>query len=450
MDLATLLPLSMFPVLFCFIMLGYPVAFTLGGVALLIGLIGVSSDLFLISDFGFIPSKVFGIIQNVTLLAVPLFIFMGVTLEKSGVAEQLLLTVDKLCRKVNAGLPVALVAVGALLAASTGIVGATVVTMGVLSLPVLLARGYSKELACGTIAASGTLGQVIPPSIVLILLGDMMNVAVADLFAGALIPGLLLVVLYMLYTLIVVRLRPPQVLHSRPDTLDSDVDLTPIEIVSSVLPPTLLILLVLGSILFGVASPTESAGCGAAGALVLAVLKGRCTWSNIQSVLMQTTHMTSMVFTLLIGAQFFSVVFRGMYGDEIIVDYITGLSFSPDLVLLVVLFLMFLLGFFLDFIEICFIVVPILGPILTGELNMDPVWVAILFAVNLQTSFLTPPFGFALFYLKGVAPVEVTTAHIFRGVVPFVFIQIVALGILLLFPPLVTWLPTYLFGTSSL
>lgn len=443
MELETLLPLSMFAALLLLIMAGFPVAFTLSGTALIYAVLGYYFDIFMLSDFGFISARIFGVIQNVTLIAVPLFIFMGVMLEKSGIARQLILRAEFLFQRVTAGLPIALIAVGALLAASTGIVGATVVTMGVFSLPALLGRGYDTRLSCGTIAASGTLGQIIPPSIVLVLLGDMMNVAVADLFAGALIPGLLLVICYMLYVMARIGLNPA--LGPDVNATTEDIRYSKLDLFLSIVPPLILMGLVLGTILSGIASPTESAACGAGGAVVLAFLRKQLSWSIMHEVAEQTTMMTTMVFTLLIGAQFFSVVFRGLYGDEILIDAITGLNYSPHIILLLVLLLMFILGFFLDFIEICFIMVPLLAPVLT-ELGFNPIWLGILFAVNLQTSFLTPPFGFSLFYLKGVAPEGVSTSDIFRGVLPFVGIQLFVLLLLFQFPLLVTALPEYFFG----
>ncbi len=428
----------MFLTLFIFLLSGFPVAFVLGGTGLLFALIGYCFDIFYPSDLGFIPSKIYGAVQNFTLLAVPLFVFMGITLEKTGIAEDLLRTMEKLFSKCRGGLSISLIFVGMLLAASTGIVGATVVTMGVLSLPTLLEKKYDKRLACGTIAASGTLGQIIPPSIVLIILADMMNVPVADLFAGALLPGLLLVLLYAIY-----------VFFASPKTSDqkksSPLGLKTGEVISAVLPPILLIILVLGSILGGITSPTESAACGAVGALFLAYLKRCLSWKNIKDICNRSTHITTMVFTLFLGAQVFSVVFRGLYGDELIADWIAELETHPSFILFGVMCLFFFLGFFLDFIEICFIIVPIITPILVGDLGINGLWLAVLIAVNLQTSFLTPPFGFALFYLKGVAPPEVSTADIYRGAVPFVFLQILALILLWLFPALVTWVPSLLF-----
>lgn len=441
MDIETILPLAMFACLLLAILTGFPVAFTLAGTAFLFAVLGASFDIFLWSDFGFIPSKVSGIIQNITLIAVPLFIFMGVTLEKSGIAEDLLDAMERLLSRVQGGLTIALILVGALLAASTGIVGATVVTMGILALPTMMARSYDAKLASGTIAAAGTLGQIIPPSIVLVLLGDMMNVAVADLFAGAILPGIILVLSYIVYVFIRIRINPalaPAMLVTEP--------VSRVTLLLCLLPPLFLIFLVLGTILLGIASPTEAAACGAVGALTLAGLRKKLNKDTLYSIATQTTAMSAMVFTLLIGAQFFGVVFRGLYGDELITDFILSLDVHRYWILCIILLLMFILGFFLDFIEICFIIVPLVAPILTLELGMNGIWIAILFAVNLQTSFLTPPFGFALFYLKGVAPPEIKTSDIYRGIIPYVAIQLAVLGLLIAFPALTTWLPILCFG----
>ena len=435
------LALFMFPVLLVFLLSGYPVAFILSGTALLFSGLGYYLDLFYIEDLGFIPSRVFGIVSNFTLLAVPLFVFMGIALEKSGVAEELLKSISYLFRKFRASMAIAVVVVGALLAASTGIVGATVVTMGVLTLPTMLQSGYRKDLACGTIAASGTLGQIIPPSIVLVLLGDMMNVDVGDLFAGAIIPGLLLVALYIGYILSLSYLggKPMKVKEDRIETMASK------DLFLALTPPLLLISLVLGTILFGMASPTEAASCGALGAVLIAVFKRKFSWQVCKSISIQAAQTSSMVFMILIGAQFFGIVFRGLGGDDLITDMISDLDLGPYWVLAALMLILFVLGFFLDFLEICFIVIPIVMPIMSG-LGFDPLWLAVLIAVNLQTSFLTPPFGFALFYLKGVAPPEVSTSDIYRGIMPFVAIQMLALLVLVLFPQLVLWLPKQIFG----
>lgn len=440
-----ILPLLMFIGLFVFILSGLPVAFALAGTALIFALIGVAFELFIITDLSFIPSKIYGIITNFTLAAVPLFVFMGITLDKSGLAEDLLFNMDLALRRVKGGLIVAVIIVGGLLAASTGIVGATVVTMGVIALPGMLKRGYNPALASGVVAASGTLGQIIPPSIVLILLADMMNVAAADLFAGALIPGLILVVFYISYVVIMVVLNP-ELAPPAAERVPIPRSKLFIELFSSVMAPLALMIIVLGSILFGIASPTEAAACGAFGALFLSYIKRKLSYSNLKEIMDKTATTTAMVFTLLIGAQFFAVVFRGLYGDEVIVDLIKMVDVNPAIILFAIMALIFVLGFFLDFFEICFIVIPVIAPILIVELGMNPLWIAVLLAVNLQTSFLTPPFGFALFYLKGIAPPDLKTITIYRGVVPFIAIQLLVLCLIWIFPALTTALPNYLFG----
>ncbi len=441
-----LLPILMFAVLLMAIMLGYPVAFTLAGTAILFGLIGYGLDVFYISDFAFAPTRIFGVMNNITLMAVPLFVFMGFMLERSKLAEELLRSMEQLFGNIRGGLAISVVIVGMLLAAATGIVGATVITMGVLSLPTMLQRKYSPELATGVIAASGTLGQIIPPSIVLVLLGDIMNVDVGDLFTGALLPGILLVSLYILYIALRTFLNP-SLAPSLRDESTGATNSPKIQIqtlLGALLPPAALILIVLGSIFLGFASPTEAAACGALGAIVIAAAKRRINWGILKDVSSETTTVTAMVFMILIGAQFFGIVFRGLAGDELIAGFIQDMELNRHIVLISVLFLIFLLGFFLDFFEVCFIVLPIVSPILV-RLGFDPIWLAILFAVNLQTSFLTPPFGFALFYLKGVAPPEISTTHLYRGIIPFVVIQILALVLLYLAPELALWLPQTVF-----
>jgi tripartite ATP-independent transporter DctM subunit len=458
MDLATALPFIMFAALLVMLMAGFPVAYTLGGTAIVFAMIayfhpGID---FHINDFGFVPSRIFGIVQNFTLIAVPLFIFMGMMLEKSNLARELLESMELVFNRVTGGLAVSVVVVGALLAASTGIVGATVVTMGVLSLPTMLARGYDKGLATGTIAASGTLGQIIPPSIVLVLLGDIMNVDVGNLFTGAIFPGIMLVLLYMVYLGVRIRLQPSLGPRARDAAENVPEGRSAAEYVArSLLPPALLILLVLGSILGGIASPTEAAACGASGAIILTAVKRRLTLKVLKDAMRETAFTTAMVFTIFIGAQVFGVVFRGLRGDFVIESFVANMQVDPRFVLFGIMALMFVLGFFLDFIEICFIVIPIMMPLLYGlELGgMGPeaksLWLAIMIAINLQTSFLTPPFGFALFYLKGVAPKEVTTADIYRGIVPFVGIQLIVLAIVYFVPEIVLWLPRRIFGAAG-
>lgn len=423
--------LVMFAVVMLALMLGYPVALTLGAVAVLFG------GLFLGLEFFYLlPLRIWGVMTNFTLLAVPLFIFMGVVLEKSGLAEDLLETMGALFGRLRGGLAVSVVVVGALLAATTGVVGATVVTMGILALPAMLKHRYHPPLAMGTIAAAGTLGQIVPPSVVLILLGDVVGVPVGRLFIAALIPGLLLILLFLAYIAYITWRRPERV----PALGRLGVGGLAIRVLKSLLPPLALVLAVLGSIFFGIASPTESAAMGGIGALLLALLHRRLNLGNLRQALAQTTRLTSMVFLILIGATAFGLVFRGMGGDNLVHDIMTGLPGGVWGFLVISMVLIFVLGFFLDFLEICFVVVPILAPIAI-HLGVDPLWFAILIAVNLQTSFLTPPFGFSLFYLKAVAPPEVRIQQIYRGIVPFVGLQVLALSLLIAFPHLVVWLP---------
>ena len=439
------------------ILAGYPVAFSLGGTALLFAGVGIFFDLFDSVFLEVLPNRLFGIMSNTTLIAVPLFIFMGGMLERSKVAEDLLQTMSLLFGRVRGGLGLSVIIVGMLLAASTGIVGATVVTMGLLSLPIMLKRGYDPAIAAGTICASGTLGQIIPPSIILILLGDVLSaayqkaqidmgifspetVSVGDLFAGALLPGLLLVVLYMLYIAGVAWWQPHRLPEPSIEERNQQKDKLLQKVLLALLPPLLLIFCVLGSILFGVATPTEAASVGAVGAMILAAIKKQLNKECLQQVMRRTLTTTSMVFMIFIGATFFSLVFRGFSGDEMIHQSLSQLSGGVFSAVLVVMVVMFLLGFVLDFIEITFVVVPIVAPILL-TMGLDPIWLGVMIAINLQTSFLTPPFGFALFYLRGVAPAVLKTSQIYRGVLPFVFIQILAMAIIAAWPALTTWLP---------
>ncbi|MCB1836530.1 MAG: TRAP transporter large permease subunit [Alcanivoracaceae bacterium] len=459
--------MELMPILFFFatciaLMAGYPVALTLSGVAILFALLGMATGTFDSSVLTFTPNRLFGIISNQTLIAVPLFVFMGVMLEKSRVAENLLSTMARLFGPLPGGLGIALVVVGTLLAASTGIVGATVVTMGLLSLPTMLRLGYAPTLSTGLICATGTLGQIIPPSIALVLLGDVLSssyqqaqldqglwstdtVSVGDLFVGALIPGLLLVCLYILYLVGVALLKPAHApaVHNHEEMADSAPLLK--ALVTSLLPPLLLIVAVLGSILGGFATPTEAAGVGAFGALLLALVNRQLDLTRLREVMQSTTRVTSMVFLILIGASIFSLVFRGLGGEEAVQHLFDNIPGGVIGATLAVMLLIFLLGFILDFIEITFVVVPIVAPILLA-MGLDPVWLGIMIALNLQTSFLTPPFGFALFYLRGVAPASVATAQIYRGVLPFIVIQLLMLGILSLWPELATWLPDKLYN----
>ncbi|MEP1471316.1 MAG: TRAP transporter large permease subunit [Halieaceae bacterium] len=436
------------------LMFGYPVAFTLAGTALAFAAGGILAGVFDPAFLAALPARLFGTISNSTLIAVPLFILMGIILEKSRVAEELLENMAKVFGGLRGGLGISVVIVGMLLAASTGIVGATVVTMGLLSLPSMMRSGYNPALATGTICATGTLGQIIPPSIALVLLGDILSsayqqaqlsmnifnpktVSVGDLFIGALLPGLLLVALYISYLLIVAALKPemaPPAKVEKPDRL---------ALVKGLAPPILLIALVLGSILSGAATPTEAAGVGAVGALLLAFAKREMNLQRLREVVVNTLEVTCMVFMILIGAAVFSLVFRGFGGEELIQAFFVDMPGGVVGATLVVMLVIFLLGFILDFIEITFVVVPIVGPILLA-MGVDPIWLGIMIALNLQTSFLTPPFGFALFYLRGVAPDSVPTSAIYRGVIPFIIIQLLVLGALWLWPELATWLPATL------
>jgi tripartite ATP-independent transporter DctM subunit len=452
-----LIPLALFATVFLALMLGYSVALTLAGVALLFALVGIATDTFDPGDLGFLPGRLFGIIANQTLIAVPLFVFMGVMLEKTRIADTLLATLSRALSGLHGGLGLAVVVVGALMAASTGIVGATVVTMGLMSLPTMLNQGWSPSLATGTISATGTLGQIIPPSIALVLLGDVLSnaysqaqlsqgvfapdtVSVGHLFAGAIGPGLVLVVLYLIYILTITRLNP----ESAPPT--SPQARTGIgAILGGLGPPMLLIIAVLGSILAGYATPTEAAGVGAAGATSLAAAKRALNTNVLREVCLSTLRTSAMVFFILIGASVFSLVFRGFGGDEVVQGLFVDMPGGMWGALAIVMLVIFLLGFMLDFIEITFVVVPIVGPVLLA-MGIDPVWLGVLIAVNLQTSFLTPPFGFALFYLRGVTPSSVPTTQIYRGVVPYIGLQLLLLIILVLWPDLARWLPRVLYS----
>ncbi len=445
------LPLIMFGVVCLALMLGYPVAFTLAGTALAFAAGGIIAGHFDPSFLAAMPGRLFGTISNSTLIAIPLFILMGIVLEKSRVAEELLVSMARVFGRLRGGLGISVVVVGALLAASTGIVGATVVTMGLLSLPSMLKGGYKPSLAAGTICATGTLGQIIPPSIALVLLGDVLSnayqqaqlsmnifnpevLSVGDLFVGALLPGVLLVLLYILYILLQAWWRP----QNAPAAAAGPVAL--VTLLKGLLPPLILITVVLGSILIGAATPTEASGVGAVGALLLATLKGQLSRERLGEVVRDTTRVTSMVFMILIGAAVFSLVFRGFGGEGLIHSYFSAIPGGTMGAMLVVMLVIFLLGFILDFIEITFVVVPIVGPILLA-MGLDPIWLGIMIALNLQTSFLTPPFGFALFYLRGVAPDSLSTGAIYRGVVPFIMIQLLVLALLWWWPALATWLP---------
>jgi len=450
-----LIPFVMFLVACLVLMAGYPVALSLAGTALLFALAGSITGHFDTAFLMALPNRLFGTIENTTLIAVPLFIFMGVMLEKSKLSEDLLESMADLFGGFKSGLGISVVLVGALLAASTGIVGATVVTMGLMSLPTMLKRGYSPSQATGVIAATGTLGQIIPPSIALILLGDTLSgayqqaqlnmgiftpktVSIGDLFVGAIIPGLLLVVFYCLYLVIFSR---PAAVHNDQRVADSSLS----RAMKNLLPPVFLIITVLGSILTGLATPTEAAGVGAFGATALAAIKGQLTIQKLREVAQNTTQVTSMVFLILIGAAIFSLVFRGFGGEEVVEQFFTDLPGGVFGATLLVMVVIFLLGFILDFIEITFVVVPIVGPVLLA-MGVDPVWLGVMIAINLQTSFLTPPFGFALFYLRGVAPASIETSDMYRGVIPFIGLQLLLMLLLSIWPEIATWLPSKIYN----
>ena len=412
------------------LLVGFPVAFAFGSAAVFTAYFTPDIG---IDVFNLLPFRIYGIMQNFNLIAVPLFIFMGLVLEKSEIAKAMLLSIGKLFGSVRGGLAISTVLVGAVLAASTGIVGASVVMMSIISLPIMIEHGYSKSLASGTIAASGTLGQIVPPSIVLIILGDVMSVDVGSLFRAALAPALLLIGLYLLYILIVSYLRPsiaPAIVSDTPRAIMIT------DAIKAILPPALLIMLVLGSIFLGIATPTESAAFGAVGAILLTLLQGSFSFATLSYAAMETVKMTAMIFMILIGATAFSLVFNESGGADVVLEFFSNDIGSKWAFIMIAMAAIFLLGFFVDFLEISFIIIPILVPIL-AHFHIDPLWFAILVAMNLQASFLTPPFGFALFYLKGAAGDQVSTGDIYRGVLPFIGLQLLALGILMAFPGIV-------------
>ena len=458
-----LLPLAMFLVTFAVLLTGFPVAFCLAGTALIFAGIGLLTGHFDPAFLSALPSRIYGIMSNETLIAIPLFVFMGIVLERSKIAEDLLETMAQLFGGLRGGLGISVCLVGGLLAASTGIVGATVVTMGLISLPAMLKRGYAPPIATGIICASGTLGQIIPPSIVLVILGDVVSsahqqaqlkvgnfapvsISVGDLFMGALLPGFALVGLYVLYIVLVGIVRP-QTMPAIPIDEREQVLSTAFlrRLAAVLLPPLLLIFGVLGSILFGIATPTEAASVGAIGAIFLSLLKGQFNKKVLKEIMRATTEVNAMVFTILIGASIFSLVFRGYGGDVAVEEFLLGMTGGVVSSFFLVMAVMFLLGFFLDFFEIIFVVVPIVGPILLA-MGLDPVWFGVMIALNLQTSFLTPPFGFSLFYLRGVAPPEISTPQIYRGAVPFIAIQVLLLIVLWFVPEMATKLPEIVFG----
>ncbi len=431
-----LLPFIFFLCVLIFLLFGFPVSFTLGGLSVIFGVF-----VFGFHFFDLLPLRVWGIMDNYVLIAVPLFIFMGVMLEKSGLAEELLETMALLFGRLKGGLAISVLVVGALLGASTGIVGATVVTMGVLSLPVMLKRGYKPQTATGIIMASGTLGQIIPPSIVLVLLGSVLNVPIGNLFVAAVFPGLILVFLFFIWIVILTITKPKSVPAMPEEELIKFAGKGKLKkIINAFLLPFILVIAVLGSIFAGIASPTEAAAVGALGACLLTLFRGQFTLKILKDVMLKTTSLTSMVFMILVGAAAFGLVFRGLRGDRILAEMILSSNLEPHHFLAIVMLVIFICGFFIDFIEITFIVVPIVAPIFI-HLNIDLIWIGVLIAMNLQTSFLTPPFGFSIFYLKGVAPPEVTTTQLYKGVVPYVVIQLIALLIVILWPDIALWLP---------
>tara|TARA_A200000113_G_scaffold35509_1_gene29094 strand:- start:218 stop:1597 length:1380 start_codon:yes stop_codon:yes gene_type:complete len=452
-----MLAILLFVMVILVLMLGYPVAFTLSGVSILFALICSLTNNFDLSILYALPSRIFGIITNETLVAIPMFIFMGIMLEKSKIAEKLLDSMAALFKNIKGGLGISVIIVGALLAASTGIVGATVVTMGLLSLPIMMKQKYNTKIATGTILASGTLGQIIPPSIILILLGDVISssyqeaqnmlgifsqesVSVGDLFAGAIFPGLILVSFYIIYILYIANFKPDLIPEKK---FEKKFNLK--EIILSLYSPLFLILIVLGSIILGIATPTEASSFGAIGSTLLALINKNFDKGILKEVLIKTSKITSMIFILLIGATIFSLVFRGLEGDIFINHALSSLPGDVYVKLAIVMLAIFILGFILDFIEITYVVVPVVAPILLS-MGLDPIWLGILIAINLQTSFLTPPFGFAIFYLKSVIPSDIETFDIYKGVIPFILIQLITIILIIIVPEITTWLPQKIFG----
>ena len=456
-----ILPLLMFPVLGLFLFSGYPVAFVLGGTGLLFGLIGMSLNVYNFKEFFLIISRIYGgVVENLVLIAVPMFVFMGIILERSGIARDLLQSLQILTRRIPGGLALSVTLLGTIMAATTGIIGASVVMITLMALPVMLEQDYDKAFATGTIAASGTLGILIPPSIMLVIMGELLATSVGTLFVGALVPGLMLALLYVVFILVRSWLNPavaPSVTTQKP-LMDEKFGGAPRSddrplalLLKRILPPLVLIFLVLGSIFAGFATPTEAAGVGAFAALVLALIKNRLNFSGLAKMCEETASTTGMVFGVFIGATAFSYVFRSLGGDDLIIHFIQSIPAGPWIILGGLMVMIFLLGFFFDWIEITLIILPVFAPIV-GALDFGPhlapsdivIWFAILTAINLQTSFLTPPFGFALFFTKGAAPDSVSITDIYRGVVPFVLLQLTGLALVMMFPQIALWLPTVL------
>lgn len=435
------LGLLMFVGALLFLSLGYPVAFSLGGVALIFAIIGSILGIFDPIFFSAMPSRIFGIMSNYTLLAIPYFIFLGAILEITGIAENLLETMGILFGRIRGGLALAVVVVGALLAATTGVVAATVVAMGLISLPIMLRYGYNKELATGVIAASGTLGQIIPPSVVLVVLADQLGAPVGDLFMGSLIPGLLMASAFAFHVLMVAWIRPDTAPALPLEVRNIGKKALFIRVYQAMIPPLVLIFLVLGSIFFGVATPTEAGALGSLGAMILAYFNQNLTWNGLKKACESTMKITSMVIFILLGSTAFSLVFRGIGGDRFMEQLLINLPGGKWGFLAINMLVIFILGFFIDFFEIAFIIIPVFAPI-AKTLGIDLIWYGVILGANLQTSFLTPPFGFALFYLRGVAPPEIKTTDIYKGVIPFILLQLFVLLLIIVFPSIVTFLPS--------
>ena len=444
------LAIALFFSFIIFIFSGFPIAWLMGGLSVLFTLIAILSDTYLDTFFGIdwgfasmVVYRLYGVMENWVLVALPMFIFMGVMLDKSGIAEDLMKDLSRLFGRVRGGLAIAVVFIGVLLAASTGIIGAAVVLLTILGVPLMIKNNYNRDLACGVVCATGTLGILIPPSIMLVIMGDQVRVSVGDLFMGAVFPGLLLGLLYTVFILVYAWAKPnvaPAPKNAKPVTFEII-----FSVFKSIIPPSLLIIAVLGSIFMGIATPTEASGVGALGASLLALIRKKLSFVDLKEVVKKTTHTTSYIFALFVGATAFALILRGLGGDELIEGALTGLSFGPEGVVILVLFIAFLLGFFLDWIEITLIILPFLAPVMQ-KLGIDLVWFLVMFAVVLQTSFITPPVGFALFYMKGVAPKGITIKNIYTGIIPFVILQLIAVILIFNNPKIVTWLPAIAYG----
>ena len=444
------LAIALFFSFIIFIFSGFPIAWLMGGLSVLFTLIAILSDTYLDTFFGIdwgfasmVVYRLYGVMENWVLVALPMFIFMGVMLDKSGIAEDLMKDLSRLFGRVRGGLAIAVVFIGVLLAASTGIIGAAVVLLTILGVPLMIKNNYNRDLACGVVCATGTLGILIPPSIMLVIMGDQVRVSVGDLFMGAVFPGLLLGLLYAVFILVYAWAKPnvaPAPKNAKPVTFEII-----FSVFKSIVPPSLLIIAVLGSIFMGIATPTEASGVGALGASLLALIRKKLSFVDLKEVVKKTTHTTSYIFALFVGATAFALILRGLGGDELIEGALTGLKYGPEGVVILVLFIAFLLGFFLDWIEITLIILPFLAPVMQ-KLGIDLVWFLVMFAVVLQTSFITPPVGFALFYMKGVAPKGITIKNIYTGIIPFVILQLIAVILIFNNPKIVTWLPAIAYG----